>query len=181
MREKPAEYDGLSKLNHWIVGGLVLVMLALGLIFDELPRGDTRNMVFGWHLALGGLVAPLVIWRVLYRIAQGLPRAYPAPAWQVLASKVVHWALLAAIAVLAISGPLAVWTGGHTLNVLGLLPIPSPTGELKDLHEVLGDVHGIAANAAMWLIGIHVLATLKHIVIDRDGLMRRMLPKRGKS
>ncbi|MCX7362783.1 MAG: cytochrome b/b6 domain-containing protein [Alphaproteobacteria bacterium] len=47
---------------------------------------------------------------------------------------------------------------------------PPFTGEwAKELHE-------LGSNAAMILIGIHVLAALKHQFIDKDGIFGRMLP-----
>ena len=37
-------------------------------------------------------------------------------------------------------------------------------------------MHGLGANLAMALIGLHVLAALKHQFIDSDNIFGRMLP-----
>ena len=47
------------------------------------------------------------------------------------------------------------------------------------LADALKPWHGLAAYALAGLAVLHVAAALKHQLIDRDGLMARMLPGRG--
>ena len=86
----------------------------------------------------------------------------------------LHIALLAAIAVLLVSGPLAVWSGGRAINVFDWFAIPSPIGEMPALHKALEIAHGFAAKAMLFSLAAHVLAALKHALFDRDGTLWRM-------
>ena len=86
----------------------------------------------------------------------------------------LHVALLAAIAVLLVSGPLAVWSGGRAINVFGWFALPSPMGEMPALHKALEVAHGLAAKVMLFSIAAHVLAALKHALVDRDGTLWRI-------
>ena len=46
------------------------------------------------------------------------------------------------------------------------------------LKELFSTVHLFASFAFLSLIKLHVLAALKHLFIDRDGVFHRMLPNR---
>ena len=89
-------------------------------------------------------------------------------------ARVLHIVLLTAIAVLLVSGPLAVWTGGRPINVFGWFALPSPTGEMPGLHRALENVHGLAAKVMFFSLAAHVLAALKHALLDRDGTLWRI-------
>jgi cytochrome b561 len=98
--------------------------------------------------------------------------------YEVVASKSLHGIFY----LLLIAIPLTGWItfGGFSeevpamaqAQVFGLFAMPQPpfTGEWA------GELHSLGANVAMVLIGIHVLAALKHQFIDKDGIFGRMLP-----
>jgi cytochrome b561 len=46
------------------------------------------------------------------------------------------------------------------------------------LKEFFSTVHLVAALTLISLITLHVLAALKHLLYDRDGVFHRMLPHR---
>jgi len=65
---------------------------------------------------------------------------------------------------------------GVPVVYFGLFPLPVLMEADPALKPVLGALHywlnmGLAA-----LVAIHVLAAMKHVLIDRDGIMGRMLP-----
>jgi cytochrome b561 len=172
--DTPTNYGSVSRLNHWIGALLVLLLLGIGLYFDDMPRGDARRFWRGLHVAIGTMAALLLLFRVFWRMRSTSPRAMPqAPALSLL-SKVVHWLLLAAIAVLAVTGPLSVWSAGRPLAVFDLVSIPSPFGPFKSWHGPMEEIHGITANALIFLVGFHLLGVVKHQFIDRDNILARM-------
>jgi cytochrome b561 len=84
--------------------------------------------------------------------------------------------LLLGILIQIISGPLAVWSGGRAINVFDVFSIPSPFAERNQgIHEIAELMHAVGRWALIVFIGLHVLGALKHIFIDRDGIMRRMI------
>ena len=86
-----------------------------------------------------------------------------------------HWRGAALIAALLVSGPLAVWSGDRAIGVFGWFAIPSPLGEMPALHKGLEIVHALAAKVLLFTLAVHILAALKHVLLDRDGTLWRML------
>jgi cytochrome b561 len=79
--------------------------------------------------------------------------------------------------------PLIGWAyssaAGFPVVLFGVLPLPDLVGPDKALAELIKPWHEIAAWALAALAALHVAAALKHQLIDRDGLINRMLPGRG--
>jgi cytochrome b561 len=167
-------YGSVSRFNHWIGALLVLTLLGIGLYFDDLPKGDARRFWRGLHIAIGTVASLFLLFRVVWRIRSKAPLALPqAPKLQ-LFSKLVHWLLLTAIAVMAVTGPLSIWSVGRPLAVFKFVAIPSPFGEFRSWHEPMEDIHGFTAYALIVLIGLHLLGVVKHQFIDRDNILARM-------
>ena len=47
----------------------------------------------------------------------------------------------------------------------------------ENLHETVGDLHGLFANLLLALASFHALAGIWHLKIKRDGVFQRMWPK----
>jgi cytochrome b561 len=179
-------YDGVAMLIHWLTAVLMIYMVFFG---EDLMKsgehlakaGDTANATFepSIHVTLGVSIFVLTLLRILWRLTHTAPD-YPASMkrYEVVGSKALHgifYLLLLAI-------PLTGWLtfGGFSeevpvmaqAQVFGLFAMPQPpfTGDVfKEMHE-------LGSNAAMVLIGLHVLAALKHQFIDKDSIFGRILP-----
>jgi cytochrome b561 len=173
-RDTRTHYGSVSRVNHWVGALLVLVLLAIGLYFDDMPRGDARRFWRGLHIAIGTMASLFLLWRVFWRMRSTSPLALPQNSALQLFSKIVHWLLLVGITVLAVTGPLSIWSTGRALPIFDLASIPSPFPAFKALHEPLEEIHGFTADAMIWLIGLHLLGVVKHQFVDRDGILARM-------
>lgn len=76
--------------------------------------------------------------------------------------------------------PIAGWlyasAAGLGVNWFGLLRVPDLVAKDPDLAEVFKALHiGLVGLLAVAL-AVHVGAALRHALVRRDGLMRRMLP-----
>ncbi len=171
-----AAYGGLSRLNHWLGALLFSGMIIVGFVlsYDVLSReaaGPLRDL----HKATGTLLLLFALWRVGWRMVQGFPPPVPGvPGWQELAARLVHWGMLAALIVMPLSGVLMSLIGGRAIDMFGLFSIPAFAQD-REAAGTLRQIHGYAAYSLAILIGLHILATLKHTVIDRDGTLARML------
>lgn len=175
-KDTPQQYGFISRFNHWFGALIVITMLALGLYFSSLPDGDNRNYWAGWHVGLGGLFFIYLLFRVLWRLIIKSPDTFEQPQPFKLLSQLVHGLLLACIAIMAISGPLLIFSKGYDINVFGWFSIPSPiSSEIHDLHEFAEEVHEITGTVLWVTIIIHVLGAVKHLITNKGTLMRRML------
>jgi len=132
------------------------------------------------HVSMGVIALALVVARIGWRLFQGpQPHGNDSRALNVLAS-LVQWGLLVALVVLMATGPLLVWGMGQSIQVFNWFAIPSPLPAMRQWHETIQSVHTISAYAIFPLVGLHILGALKHALIDRDGVFRRMLvPRRA--
>ncbi|MDF2232033.1 cytochrome b/b6 domain-containing protein [Albimonas sp. CAU 1670] len=181
-------YPLVQRVLHWLVALCLLALLPLGFYIEgyEKEAVDAANaalgpggfdLLYALHKSFGLTVLGLMVLRLVARAAMGEP-AYvrPLPPLLRLASRTVHVLLY----VLLIATPVVGWIG------VSAYPAPAdfwfvadlalPVGENRALSEfLLQDVHAPLAILLAILAAAHVLAALKHRVIDRDEVMGRMI------
>lgn len=172
-------YGWLSIALHWLAAVAVVVMLVTG--FQAGFAGDAgdraaRSALMGLHISFGASVALLLLARVLSSYLQPRPTAPEQAPFLKFLSSATHQVLLLAILIQVVSGPLAVWSGGRAINVFDVFSLPSPfAARNQGIHEFAELLHAIGRWALIGAISLHVLGALKHVMIDRDGVLRRML------
>ncbi len=175
LKDEGTRFGAISIINHWTIAVLIIVMLAIGLYMDSLPRGPGRGEWIDLHKSIGIAVLFLGAWRVLWRISQSFPdEVCEMPRWQELAAKAVHIALLMLIVAMPLSGYISSSAGGHEVSFFGLFHLPQ-LPESKALSETVSEVHETLADLLMIVLALHVAAALKHHVIDKDNTLKRML------
>lgn len=176
LRDTPTAYGTVSRLNHWIGAALVILMLGIGLYFHEMPRGDELRYWMGLHISIGALAFLALAFRVLWRLLATSPQPLPQKPWLQRTSQGTHALMLGLIAVMILSGPLTVWSGGRPIDVFGWFAMPSPIGEQEELHEALEVVHAVGSRLLLLTVILHVLAAVWHALIERNrAAMARML------
>jgi cytochrome b561 len=161
---------------HWIVGILILAQLALGLYMVDIPKNTPdRAWYFNVHKSLGVTIAIFVVLRIWWRATHTPPSLIGIiPDWQVLASKISHWLLYVCIVAMPASGMIMSSYSKYGVKFWGLPLIPG--NEVKATRELWVDIHEFIGDALMVLIAIHVLAALKHLLVDKNGVFQRMTP-----
>lgn len=176
MFETP-RYDRFAVLLHWLVAVLIIAAFALGVVMVDIPGiTPTKLKYFSWHKWLGVTVLALVALRLLWRLWRGAPPAVDMPVWQRRASVLTHVLLYVLMFAVPLSGYFYSLAAGVPVVYLGVLPLPEPIGADPALKPVLKQLHLALVYTMLAFVIIHVLAVLKHQLIDRDGLLRRMLP-----
>jgi cytochrome b561 len=100
------------------------------------------------------------------------------PAWQAAASGASHTLLYLLLLATPISGWFFSSAAGVPTGPFGvaMLQLPDMVDKNGDLAVTLKFVH-MAINYALGaLICLHIAAALKHLLINQDGIMSRMLP-----
>jgi cytochrome b561 len=164
---------------HWVIALLIALNFAAAWIADDYPRAQAQQIMAN-HKAIGINVLVLSVLRLIWRLIHKAPPLLESlKPWEAALAKVVHWLFY----VLMIALPLVGWamhmaeTGGLPVRWFGLFDVPGlPVAKDKHLGDLFGDMHAFLATLMLGLAALHILASLKHIVIDRDGTMRRMLP-----
>lgn len=163
---------------HWLVAILIIANLALGLYTVDLPLSPRKLQFFSYHKWIGVTVFLLAAGRLLWRLTHPAP-ALPAtlPPWERVAARWTHVVLY----VLFFAAPLTGWlfssASGIQTVYLGLLPIPDLLPKDKALAHALKLAHESINYTMAAVIVVHAAAALKHHIIDKDDVLRRMLPR----
>lgn len=173
----PARYTSTAVALHWLMFGLIASGFALAVYMTGLPPSPQKLKYFSWHKWIGITVFMLVIARLAWRLTHPAP-ALPAmmPAWQQRAAALTHAALYALVLVIPPTGWLYSSASGVPTVFLGLFQLPDLLAEDKALAGQLKLVHAALNYTMLTLVVIHIAAALKHHLVDRDDVLRRMLP-----
>jgi cytochrome b561 len=173
-----ARWHPASIALHWLLASMILGSLAVGLVMTDLPLSPTRLKLYNWHKWAGVTILALSAVRLLWRLTHRPPPDLPMPPWQSRAAHALHVALYG----LFFAVPLAGWAyssaAGFPVVLFGVLPLPDFVAPDRAWSDSLKSLHRWLAYALAALVALHVLAALKHHVIDRDGLLLRMMPAR---
>lgn len=175
-------YGTIAILLHWVIAGLVLANIAIGLAFANSKAAEAGvSSLTQLHKSIGLSVLLLSVARLAWRFTY---RAPPSPQPYALLARAVH--LLFYILLIAI--PLAGWAlvsvspRNIPTHYFGLFVWPHMSW-LHDLpladrrHDISAFVliHNSLAFLTLALIALHVAGAFYHMT-RRDGVMRRMLP-----
>ncbi|RBP09275.1 cytochrome b561 [Roseiarcus fermentans] len=177
MTERPLRWSPAVVVLHWINAALIVFLLALGwaMTHSVFDAGTTFDL-YQRHKSLGFAALALTLLRMAARLR------YPARPCVAgrdgLLARIVQAALylltLAAIAagwLVVSTSPLPVPT-----QVFGLFVMPTIAAPDAALFAAARLAHQIAAYAVAALVALHVAGALKHLAVDRDDVVRRMLP-----
>jgi cytochrome b561 len=171
-------YTRTAILLHWLTALLIVAAFTLGLVMTDIPGlTPTKLKYYSWHKWLGVTVFALACARLLWRAAHTPPPAPPGmPAWQIKAADAVHILLYILLFALPVSGYLYSLAAGVPVVYLGLIPLPVLMAPNPALKPLLKELHFVLSMLLAGAVALHALAALKHHFIDRDGVLKRMLP-----
>jgi cytochrome b561 len=179
MNQPATRYTSTAIALHWLMALAILGNFCLGLYMADLHMSMTRLRLFNYHKWTGATILLLAALRLLWRLSHRPPAELPAPKWQLSAAAITHWALYG----LFFAVPLVGWAyssaAGFPLVVFGVLPLPDFVPKDKALADILKELHGDLAWVLFALVVLHLAAVAKHMIVDRDGLLRRMMPSRA--
>ena len=161
---------------HWISAVGVITLYLLGERMEEAADRTQRVAAMNLHASVGVMLFTFLAARLLWSLSQAKPEPLERNPWLQRIAWAVQGLFLGMVAVLLVTGPLSIWSAGRPIAVFELFAVPSPfSGRVEWLHEACETVHGAAAKLFWPLIVLHVGGALKHMVIDRDGTVQRML------
>jgi cytochrome b561 len=171
---KPPKYTMPAVLLHWVLAVLIIGMIGLGWYMESLERGPVAGEFFNLHKSIGLVVAALVALRLAWRLGHP-PAPLPAsvPRWQARAAVASHRLLYAAMVAMPAFGITGALFSKGGLVFFGTR-LPRLFAENREMAEIFYGAHVVTSWVLVALIVLHVLAALKHLLIDKDGVFQRM-------
>ncbi|KAF3996097.1 cytochrome b [Glaciimonas immobilis] len=174
----PTSYTTTAISMHWLVGLLIFAAFGIGWYMTGIHGLTPQKLkLFSWHKWLGVTIFGLAVIRVAWRLLHPAPALPPGmPRWQQQAAHVVHQVLYVLIIVIPVTGYLYSAAAGVPVVYLGLFKMPMLIEKNDQLKTILAPTHVWLNYLMATIVVAHILAALKHQLIDRDGTLGRMLP-----
>ena len=184
LLNSPKGYGALTKLFHWLIAAMFAFQYVAALVMTRMAPTDAvlglpQSAWYNWHKSIGLVALAIAVLRLANRRLGELPPWAPTLVdWE---KRFIHRAeqlMYLAMLVMPVSGFLYVMAGGYGVHLFGQWHLPNPIGAWPLLASVSRLVHQAAGIALALAIAGHVGLVLRHQLILRDGLLRRMLPGR---
>jgi cytochrome b561 len=177
LKNTEHRYGAVAQLFHWAVVGLIVTQFVLALRAESLPRGMKLINTLALHKSIGMTVLALAVLRLIWRWMNPVP-ANPmnVPKWQETAAKISHAALYILIFAIPLFGWIASSARNFSVSWFGLFTWPNLVEPNQSTFEFFQAAHAVLAWTLFAVALLHIAAALKHHFIDRDNVLRRMLP-----
>jgi len=180
----PGGYSAVSRVLHWLVACGIVLQFILGQRAEEaaaIGNLPSQLAALAQHKSIGITLLGLALLRLVWRLVQPpvnapYPPAPSAPA--VFAQKrmatFMHAALYALLFFLPLSGWLMSSASGYSVAWFNLVQLPDLIAPSEAKKALLQTLHNAAGKLLLALAIGHILAALKHWLVDKDGVMARM-------
>jgi cytochrome b561 len=179
LKSSHHHWGSVAKGFHWLSAALTIGMIFVGIaMVNFIADAGVRFDLYQTHKTFGFVVLVLIVLRLTWRIFDKRPLSLGAsPALQRAAS-FLHLFFYVAILCMILTGWLMVSTSLLPIPVsifgwFNVPPLTTPDAELEIKYKAL---HHIIGWFLLCAVIIHIAATLKHHFVDKDSVLKRMLP-----
>lgn len=186
----PHRYTTIAILLHWLVALCVLGLLVIGVAMvwapPEVVNLTLKFNLYQWHKSLGITVFVLMFLRLLWRLTHKAP---PLPDTltpvERFFARLTHYGLYILLGIMPLTGWAVVSTASFNVPTLIFQTFHLPHISYLAMHpdkaslsNLASTIHLTLAISIASLIALHIAGALKHHFVDRDDVLRRMLPSK---
>ena len=185
LKNTTTRYGAISQALHWLIVALIIVQYVLAQLAEAAgneraahPAAALQQLaLLARHKSFGLTIFALAVLRLLWRWYSP-PPPFPAamPRWQVNTARLTHYAFYALLFLLPMSGVVMSAASNYPVSYFGLFTIPNVVAPDEALKDIMKERHEMLFDMLVVVAIVHVGAALKHHFVDRDDVLRRMLP-----
>ncbi|MFP4520056.1 MAG: cytochrome b [Oceanicaulis sp.] len=181
-------YSAVAIAFHWVIAVLLVSMVFYGWwmegLRDQLFAGEvsaeTVSGAYNWHKTAGILILLLSLARLAWRLSHK-PPALPGhmKPWERYFARFTHVAFYAVMIGVPIGGYVTASSFGDSFPILlfNEIALPKlPVPQTDSFQSFSGSAHGAGGWVILVLLALHAGGALKHHLLDRDGVLTRMIP-----
>ena len=169
---EPGRYDGVARFFHWTFAVSIIYASVAGYSLARIANGPVHDFLSQLNMSIGTVLIVLFPLRVVWKLVRVEPRALPnVSIRQQTLAHAVHAVIYVTIFAVLASGFLMVPNG---YSFFGLIEIDTPF-QKGPLTDELFAVHRASCALLAGLVMLHVAAVIKHQLIMRNDVLRRML------
>jgi cytochrome b561 len=172
---KVERYSTGSKIIHWTVALIMILMLSLSFFLDDVSKPN-QPMAYMIHKSFGLLVLTLMILRLIWISYRGKPNLpLTVPHWQRVLARGVQYSLYFFVIIMPITGWIMSVAANHPPVFFGLFTLPLPIAPNEDLAGIMANAHEVIAWIIISLLVLHIVGALKHYFVNKDQVLQSML------
>ena len=189
-RNTTDRYGFVAQGLHWLIVAGIVAQYFLAEAADEVEGAAAEPFsAAGIHGAVGITILALAVLRLAWRLIE-LPPARPLgmKPYEIMVARTAHIAFYVLLFAIPLSGWALTTASGASLSFFGWfdlpqfqpvtqVPLPWIEGGVLSKHQ-LEELHEVLFNLLVGLSALHIAAALKHQFVDRDSVLRSMLPWR---
>lgn len=177
MQGKATFYSKGAKVFHWLIAAIVIGMLAGSFFLGNVPE-RYQPSAYMIHKSLGLTVLFLIVAGFFWIKYTGKPvLPHNIPTWQKLLARTVQYSLYVLLVCMPLSGWIMSVAGGRIPTYFGLFSMPLPIKASKALSQLMNQSHKTIAWILITLVVLHISGALKHHFINKNNVLREMLPR----
>ena len=177
FRNTKSAWGSLSKAFHWLIVVLIITQWAIAERAEGLPLGMAKISALAWHKSFGITILMLAVVRLVWRWMNPVPdlTAETRP-WERALAKLSHLLLYGLIFALPLSGWIMSSAKNFPVSWFKLVQLPDLVAPNEQLFQQMRQLHGVLFAVLVVVALLHIAGALKHHFIDRNDVLRRMLP-----
>jgi cytochrome b561 len=196
MATASTKYTKTAVILHWLIGFGIIFMFLFGWYMEGLPKEapkvmsfdlfdlgiytwqlseetSPRSFYFNLHKSFGITILGLIAFRVLWRLTHPAPALIKTmKAWEKKLANATHHALYLVMVLVPVSGAAMALYSKYGIKWFGI-PLAEGLGD-DALRDIFKNAHEIIGIILLVLLGLHILAVLKHTFVNKDGTLKRM-------
>jgi cytochrome b561 len=177
LRNTTNSWGTIARAFHWVIVLMILTQWLIAERADDLPLGAAKLQALYWHKALGMTVLMLAVLRLLWRFVNPTPElASVTKPWEHRLAQVSHFLLYGLMFAMPLTGWLMSSARNFPVSWFKLFTFPDLIGPGKEAFERFHDLHELLFKVLVVVAALHVAGALKHHFLDRNDVLRRMLP-----
>jgi cytochrome b561 len=178
FRNTTRAWGTLSKSLHWTIVLLILGQPLLAKYADSLS-GPAKIAPLALHKSLGITILGLAIIRLVWRWLNPVPSTSGLATWERMLARLSHVALYALIFAMPLTGWMMSSARNFPVSWFNLVQLPDLVQPGRETYRLMHDLHGALFAALACVALLHVAGALKHHLIDKNDVLKRMLPFGG--
>ena len=181
IRNTSARYGLIAATLHWLFVAAFIAQYVLSNLMESAVPGPDKWALYGWHKSIGMTILIFAAIRLGWKLANTSPSHGFMPKLERWAAHAGHFALYVIIFGFPISGYLMSIGGGHEVVMYNAWHVPALMDPNQQIANIAKFMHfTIFTKGVYVVVGIHILAALRHHFILKDNTLRRILPVRLK-
>lgn len=180
LRNTIRSWGSLSKTLHWLIVLLIINQWVIAERAEALPLGVAKLQALSWHKSFGMTIFALALIRLVWRWLNPVPTLEgKAKGWERMLAHLSHLLLYALIFAMPLTGWLMSSARNFPVSWFGLFQFPDLVSPDKVLFERMNSLHGTLFAVLVVVALLHIAGALKHHFVDRNDVLKRMLPFGG--